>query len=164
MTYWAYSPYVGHPLTLLNFDVAPLSAELLNTIMEAVNEMRQSCRPRYGAILFTMSEPLTRQAVACGFQAATVPTTLVADPLRLGLAAASHVARGSVKIAIPAFERAQNSPLGGALDIRGGQSPDNPLRAALLAGIALSLDNASQAAGRYRSICLRHAPVLSVQF
>ena len=92
-----------------------------------------------------MAEPLTRQAVACGFQAATVPTPLVTDPLRLGLAAASHVARGSVKIAIPAHEHAQNSPLGGALDIRGGENADDPLRAALLAGIALSLDDASQA-------------------
>jgi hypothetical protein len=101
-------------------------------------------------MLFTMAEPLTRQAVPCGFRAATVPSSLVADPLRLGLAAASHVARGSVKIAIPAHERAQISPLGGALAIRGGVSTDDPLRAALLAGIALSLDGASPA-----SVCSR---------
>jgi hypothetical protein len=50
-----------------------------------------------------------------------------------------------VKIAIPAHEHAQNSPLGAALDIRGGENVDDPLRAALLAGIALSLDDASQA-------------------
>jgi hypothetical protein len=147
VTYWAHSPHVGHPLTLLNFDAAPLSAELFDRIMESMNELRRTCRPRYGAILFTMSEPLTRQALACGFKAATVPTPLVADPLRLGLAAASHVARGSVKIAIPAHEHAQISPLGGAFDIRGGESTDDPLRAALLAGIALSLDHASPAAG-----------------
>jgi hypothetical protein len=143
VTYWAHSPHVGHPLTLLNFDVAPLSAELFDRIMESMNELRRTCRPRHGAILFTQAEPLTRQAVAFGFQAATIPTPLVADPLRLGLAAASHVARGSVKIAIPAHKHAQNSPLGAALDIRGGENADDPLRAALLAGIALSLDDAS---------------------
>ncbi len=145
VTYWAYSPYVGHRLTLLDFDVEPLSGELFNTIMAAMKGLRQICRPRCGAILFTMSEPLTRQAVAFGFQAATVPTPLVNDSLRLGLAAAIHVARGSVKIAVQAFDRARNSPLGGALDIRGGENADDPLRAALLAGIALSLDDASQA-------------------
>jgi hypothetical protein len=97
-----------------------------------------------------MAEPLTRQALAYGFKAATVPTPLVADPQRLGLAAASHVARGSVKIAILAHEHAQNSPLGAALDIRGGENADGPLRAALLAGIALSLDDASQSSCRPR--------------
>ena len=108
-----------------------------------MNELRRTCRLRNGTILFTMAEPLTRQAVACGFKAATVPMPLFADPLRLGLAAASHVARGLVKIAIPAHERARSSPLGGALDIRGGENADDPLRAALLAGIALSLDDAA---------------------
>ena len=138
-------PHVGHPLTLLNFDVAPLSGQLFDRIMESVNELRRTCRPRHGATLFTMAESLTSQAVAFGFQAATIPTPLVTDPLRLGLAAAIHVARGSVKIAVQAFDRARNSPLGGALDIRGGENADEPLRAALLAGIALSLDDASQA-------------------
>ena len=37
VTYWAHSPHVGHPLTLLNFDVAPLSAELFRRIMESMN-------------------------------------------------------------------------------------------------------------------------------
>jgi hypothetical protein len=46
---------------------------------------------------------LTSQAVAFGFQAATIPTPLVTDPLRLGLAAASHVVRGSVKPTPPAI-------------------------------------------------------------
>ena len=48
-------------------------------------------------------------------------------------------------VASPAHLRAQTLPLGGALEVRGGEKTDDPLRAALLVGISLALDDASQA-------------------
>jgi hypothetical protein len=75
-----------------------------------------------------------------------VPLPLIADPARLALAAAGHVIDDEVKIGTPAYERAESSPLRGQLDLRGGDPTDaSPLRLALLAGIAICLDDQSQA-------------------
>jgi hypothetical protein len=62
------------------------------------------------------------------------------------MAAAMHVIAGKVKISAIAHERAESSPLRGQLDLRGGDPTDaSPLRLALLAGIAMTLDDAAQA-------------------
>jgi hypothetical protein len=54
--------------------------------------------------------------------------------------AATHIAAGSVKLCEPAHEKAKTSPFGGALDFRGGDTGDDPLRRVALWAIALGLD------------------------
>ncbi len=146
VAYWVYSKHVGYTLTLADFDTAPLSASLFAGIASRLKELHAQCRPRRGEVLFCTAEPLARQASARGLHAETVPLPLLADPARLVLAAAGHALDGKLKIGKPAHERAETSPLRGQLDIRGGDPTDaNPLRLALLAGIAVCLDDQSQA-------------------
>jgi hypothetical protein len=146
VAYWAYSPHVGYPLTLADFGIAPLSASLFEGIVTRLEELAGQCRSRGGAMLFCTAEPLARQAAARGIMAEVVPLPLIADPARLALAAAGHVIDDEVKIGTPAYERAESSPLRGQLDLRGGDPTDaSPLRLALLAGIAICLDDQSQA-------------------
>ena len=145
VTYWAYSPNVGHPLTLADFDAAPLSPSLFVGIAERLKELSAQCRVRMGMRLLSTSEPLARQAAARGLAAEIVPPALIADPARLAMAAAGHVMDGDVKICTLAYDRAESSPLHGQLDLRGGDATDaNPLRLALLAGIAVCLDDRLQ--------------------
>jgi hypothetical protein len=145
VAYWAYSQHAGYPLTLADFETAPLSASLFAGIASRLKELHAQCRPRRGEVLFCTAEPLARQAAARGIMAEVVPLPLIADPARLAMAAAGHAIDGKVKIAAPAHERAESSPLRGQLDIRGGDPTDaSPLRLALLAGIAVCLDDASQ--------------------
>jgi hypothetical protein len=146
VTYWAYSPHVGYRLTLADFDTAPLSSSLFSGIALRLKELATECRPRRGEVLFCTAEPLARQASARGIMAEVVPLPLIADPARLAMAAAGHVMDGRMKIGTAAHKRAESSPLRGQLDLRGGDAPDaSPLRLALLAGIAVCLDDRSQA-------------------
>ena len=69
---------------------------------------------------------------------------VLADPEGLALSVAGHINGGLVKIAQPAAERSQTSPLRGVLAYRAGERPeDNPLRWATLIGIALGLTDQS---------------------
>jgi hypothetical protein len=121
---------------------------MFDRIVARLDEFQRMCRPRYGALLFAGNEPLSRLAASRGLKAELIPEALISDPSRLAMAAAAHTLCGKVKIASPAQVRALTSPLGGALDIRGGEDTDDPLRAALLVGISLALDDASQASVR----------------
>jgi hypothetical protein len=56
------------------------------------------------------------------------------------LPAAAHIAGGRVKVCVPAHEKAQVSPFGGALDLKGGDGGDDPLWRAALWAITLALD------------------------
>ena len=146
VAYWAYSPHVGHPLVLVDFDIATLSATLFTGIVARLKHLAAECRPRVGLAVFTTTEPLARHAAASGVHAEIVPEMLIADPSRLAMAAAMHVMAGKVKIGVAAHQRAESSPLRGQLDLRGGDATDaTPLRLALLTGIAVTMDDATQA-------------------
>ena len=145
VTYWAHSPHLESPLTLLDFEAQFLSSGMFDGIMARLNDLGRVCRPRYGKLLFTGNEPLARLAQGRGLKTELIPEALIADPSRLAMAAAAHAISGKVKIADLAYLRAQTAPLHGALDVRGGEKTQDPLRAALLVGISLALDDASQA-------------------
>jgi hypothetical protein len=51
--YWARSQHVGIAMILLDFDAAPLSAELFGSIVSRLKELGAKCRPRMGALLVT---------------------------------------------------------------------------------------------------------------
>ncbi len=142
--YLAASPQQGLPLVILDFDVSPMSATLFDGIGIRLQELSAQCRQIYGGPVVFTSEVLARHAMAHGLTAEVIPPDFFADPSRLALSAGAHVSAGSVRLAVPAHERAQTSPFGGALNIRGGEATAaDPLRAAVLAGIALALDDAS---------------------
>jgi hypothetical protein len=62
------------------------------------------------------------------------------DPEELLLSVSNHVSAGSVKICDPALEKAKTTTFGGALAFRAGENTGDPLRAAAILTVALSLD------------------------
>jgi hypothetical protein len=145
-TFWAYSPHGAVALVLIDFETSPLSMPFIDSILPSLRRFGGQCNAR-DMCLWTTLEPLARIAAGRGLHAEVVPLPLIADPARLAIAAAGHAMQGRVKIASPAHERAETSPLKGALDLRAGDAADaSPLRMSLLAGIAVCLDDSSQAA------------------
>jgi hypothetical protein len=61
-------------------------------------------------------------------------------PEELLLSASNHVSAGKVKLCQDALEKSRTSTFGAALDLRAAENADDPLRAAALLTIALSLD------------------------
>ncbi len=83
---------------------------------------------------------LVQQIHLRGHWADEIPAEVLADPEGVALSVAGHINAGLVKIAQPAADRSQTSPLRGVLAYRAGEKPeDNPLRWATLLGIALGL-------------------------
>jgi hypothetical protein len=142
--YVAASRHHGIPVTLLDFDAQPMGAAMFGGIAARLRELVTQCRPRLGCLGVFTNDTLGRHALSRGLHAELIPPEYAADPARLALSGAGHVSAGKVRIATPAHERAKTSPLGGALNIRGGDATaDDPLRFALLASIAIALDDAS---------------------
>ena len=52
MTYWAHSPHLESPLTLLDFEAQFLSSGMFDGIIARLNHLGRLCRPRYGKLLF----------------------------------------------------------------------------------------------------------------
>jgi hypothetical protein len=128
----------GPKLLLLDFDTGPMRAGLFGGIDQRVKDLASQCRAR-GAVVFVPAD-LARHAAAAGLGAEEIPKDL--DPEALLLSVSNHVSAGSVKICDPAVEKAKTSTFGGALDFRAGENTDDPLRAAAILTIALSLDAA----------------------
>jgi hypothetical protein len=82
---------------------------------------------------------LRLHATAAGLPNEEIPLDFLPEERLLSVAA--HVAAGSVKICAPAFEKARNSPLAGALDFRAGENAEDPVRAAAILLVALGLDS-----------------------
>jgi hypothetical protein len=59
----------------------------------------------------------------------------------LAVAVACYVAAGQVKMTPTADEKARTTPFRGALDFRGGDTTDDPLRRAAVLAIALALED-----------------------
>jgi hypothetical protein len=128
--------WTGPALLILDYDVQPLSGDLLSAINVRVREFAGLCRARGYCVM--LPEALYRHAQAMALPAEPIPAHIKAEDLLLS--AASFVASGDVKLCEPAFERTRTSPFGGALDFRAGADVDDPLRAAAVLAIALGLD------------------------
>jgi hypothetical protein len=138
--FMAKSRYIGHKLVLLDFEVAPLTGEFLGATLNRLDGLAAQCRVLRGVRGVFVPEVFTQYTNVYGMKVRAIPPKWQADPASLALTAAAHIAFGHVKIAVPADERARTSPLAAAFDFRGGDTADDPLRQALLIGIALAFE------------------------
>jgi hypothetical protein len=136
----AKSSVTGHPLVLIDFEVSPLSGEMLRATFTRLGELAAQCRVRHGVRGVFLPEVFTKFTNVSGLRVRAIPREWEGDPARLAMPAAAHIVAGHVKIAVPAGERARTSPLAAAFDFRGGDTTDDPLRQALLIAIALAFE------------------------
>ena len=132
------------PLLILDFIPAPMSADLFENVADRANELLTTCRPMMASFALYTDPVLVQHATAHGLFALPLPADYFGDPYRLAVSAGAHSAAGRIRLAEPAYARGLSSPLQGALNIRPGESlTDHSLRAALLAAVAIALDDAS---------------------
>jgi hypothetical protein len=130
---------VDRSALILDYDAGPFRGDLFATVAARLGELATVTRARAGRVAIFTEPELVRQAAIVRLNFTAIPDHLLeADDLLLP--AASHIAAGRVKLCDPAHERAQTSPFGGALDFRGGDDGDDPLRRAALWAIAVALD------------------------
>jgi hypothetical protein len=129
------------PLTLLDYHTAPLSTATIDAVFARLAEFASTIRVFGGMpTVVYVPEVLVQQIHLRGHWAEAIPPEMLDDPEGLALSVAGHINAGLMKIARPAAERSQTSPLRGVLAYRAGEKPeDNPLRWATLIGIALGL-------------------------
>ena len=132
------------PMMILDFVTAPMSSTLFADVAAKAEDLIQTCRPMLAPFTLYAAPVLCQHAEASGLLALALPANYFVDPHRLAVSAGAHSASGRIRLAQPAYERGLSSPLQGALNIRPGESLiDSALRAALLAAVALVLDDAS---------------------
>lgn len=124
-------------IMVLDYDAGPLTGDLFRRLSDRIIELLEATGAQFGYLW--VQPDMLRQAFVANVPAEPIPEHL-ADADMLLLPAAGHIAAGRVKVCIPAHEKAQMSPFGGALDFRGGDGGDDPLRRAALWAIALGLD------------------------
>jgi hypothetical protein len=128
-------------MLILDYDAGPMQGDLFAGILARLRDLAAATRARLGGVAIYVQPDMVRQAHVAGIRADAIPEHL-RDAEMLLLPAASHIAAGRVKLCEPAHNRAQTSPFGGALDFRGGDCGDDPLRRAALWAITLALDPA----------------------
>lgn len=131
------TPEAEIPMMILDYDCGPMVGSLFPNIVTRLEELRAAVLGQ-ASILFTQPD-MVRPAQVAGLRAECIPDHLLDADLLL-LPAATQIATGRVKICVPAHERAKTSPFGGALDLKGGDEGDDPLRRAALWAISLMLD------------------------
>ncbi len=136
--YVARNRYHGVPLTILDFDVAPLDGTTLTRMAARLRALIVECgSPNPNPLAFVPNE-LHAVARGAGLVPAEVPLEMI-DPAPLALAVAAHVATGHVKVTALVADKAKGSPWAAALDFRGGDKADSPLRIAAIQSIAGAL-------------------------
>ncbi|WP_428487214.1 hypothetical protein [Rhodopila sp.] len=125
-------------MVVLDYDAGPLTGGLFSGIATRLAELATAIRAQRGGVLFVQPD-LVRPAQVAGYFVHEIPEHLQLSDLLL-LPAAAHIAAGRVKLCLPAHLKAQTSAFGGALDFRGGDDGDDPLRRAALWAITLALD------------------------
>ena len=127
-------------LLVLDYDCAPLAGNTFMAAAERVLDLAARCKVGLlDAVCIYAAPEMVRPMMVAGVTAEPIPAHLL-DAETLLIPAASHIAAGGVKLCAPAHMKAQTSPFGGALDFRGGDKGDDPLRRAALWAIALGLD------------------------
>jgi hypothetical protein len=128
--------FTGPALLILDFDVRPLSGNLLADIGARVREFASQCQAR--AYVMMVPEPMLLHAQAVGLPAEAIPAHIEAE--KLLLSSAAFTAAGEVKLCELGLLKTKTSPFGGALDFRAGADVDDPLRSAAILTISLGLD------------------------
>jgi hypothetical protein len=143
--FWAFT-CVGIPLIILDLLIAPLAPPqlLFDRIKARLDDLGASHRARRGAPRLFAPSPLVAEGQRCGHDAEEIDALLKAGE-DLALSAAAHISSGRVKIAPAAHGSSERYPLGGILDAN--PDDDDPLRLALLVGIAGTFDGLSLKSG-----------------
>ncbi len=138
--YFARNPLVTPGLIVVDFDIRQIEAGMFGAILNRLTELASVCAPRAGMRL-CVPEVLGGYARQAG-NAKIIPAPMLDDPAALALSVSAHVAAGNVKLGKPAAERAVTYPLAASLDFKASDPLDGaqPLRTALLLGIALALN------------------------
>jgi hypothetical protein len=126
-----------------DYMVENLSLNLFDDILRRTWDIAKQCgvvqTMHSGPDLQIHLDPRLKQAARdCGHRWGDI-TPAWHDPEILFSSVALWLQRGLIKISEPVAEKARSSPFGGALDFRGGDGGDDPLRRAALLGLALNL-------------------------
>ena len=148
--YFAQGKEDAAPLVLLDFMSAPMTGRTFDEVARRLAELNRETAVQFGGAASAVWVPaaLLPQFEAQRIPCDEIPPYLLTDPNSLALSAASYIARGHVKIAAPAAERAKETPLAGALTFKPGETADDPLRLSVLVGIAIGLDPVQVIAAR----------------
>ncbi len=155
-------------LLLLDFDVAPWTPATLDQIAALLDASREQARAEnarcrehgVGALMYVPAQlvgaaggalarafaarvPQHDRLLANTATAEEIDAAYLADPVGLAFNGSAHVNDGRLRLSAAAQARSQTVPLLGALAVRPGERvDDNPLRVAVLLGLALALDDA----------------------
>ena len=169
---FALRPFVREqPLAIVDFDVAPWSASIMDTVAQRLDDLCEEARAAnphsrergVGALIFAPDQIVegAQRALDRAFAsragrhdarlrtvaAEAIDARLVHDPVRLAFNASAHVTDGKVLLSALAEERGRTVPLLGALAIAPGEQIDaDPLRMAMMLGIVIGIDATPDAA------------------
>jgi hypothetical protein len=132
-----------YPAIVADYTIEPLTLNMFQDIYLRAVGIGMRCRLQttlHGRLhnYFYLDARLKQAAADVGFRGFEIPEPWQADPETLYSGVPLWTQRGLVKISVPAAEKAKSSPFGGALDFRGGDSGDDPLRRAALWSLALN--------------------------
>lgn len=129
-------------VTLLDFDTPPMAPETLKAITTTVAELAVENRCAVPPLGIFAPDDVHRLVAAYGYELRKIPPER-ADVNAITISGAWHVNNGALKLSARVAEKAKTHPLGAALDFKAGISAaHSPLRAAVLMGLSLALDNA----------------------
>lgn len=136
--FFSLNSYVTPELLLIDYDIRRLDATIFEFVWERMGEWAARCRPRWGVVVYG---PKTLAEAGWADGVAEVPPEMLADPANLALSASVQISSGRVRVARSAAEKPGPSPLAVAMEVRLSDAldPRQPLRAAVLLGIALTL-------------------------
>jgi hypothetical protein len=125
-------------LTMLDWDGAQLTPAIFTEVIARLAALSRTVPPRLGIGLFA-PRPLAEEVWRLGYPATAIDAAAVKNEGMLALSAAVHIGAGRVKITAEALAKAEHHPFGDILDATAGDE-DDPLRAAVLIGVSLALD------------------------
>jgi hypothetical protein len=116
-----------------------LAPALFEEVFATLASFGKAVPPRFGVRLFA-SRLLAEEMSRLGYPAFEVEDMATKDDELLSLAAATHIGLGRVKITADALASAERHPLGAILDAATSNKESDPLRTAVMVGIALAFD------------------------
>jgi hypothetical protein len=166
---WAIFGYTSTsrvPLVIVDFNRGPWHLSMLDQVAERLASLRTATIEQFpvahqwgvGVGLFVQDSLVHRARVALERQQIVVQPYhrrgvasdllidpgVLRDPVRLMISASTQAAEGRVRLSEAALDRAGRVPIEGLLEVLPGQVlQDDPLRLAMLVGIAFADENAS---------------------
>lgn len=145
--YWSRSSLYGSPLTLIDFDVEPLTANSWSFVTHKLDDLAIARRARTGKPLgvFVESEIIASQLNNQGASASLIPAWLVAKDSwsTICQSAAGFLASGAVSMTQLASAKMEARPFLDAAGVAAGPRGEDPAPPAFLYGVVIALDEAA---------------------